>query len=186
MANSRPARLQEKSQKYLRAHFGSSSPPVYKECKLNACVALFAGGTPYPTIANQRLFQVLSSGYRLEKPPMCTEETWEFFFAFFDIETFLIRQCEQKNTLSCMVRIKPFKKIQILICCLCTFPIEVVGRICESTIRFILCDHVFNSRNGMTGRNLIVITFRSQHRCNSLLKCFLLKDWAKLLKHFSI
>ena len=131
--NSRPARLQERSQNWLRAHFGSSSPPVYKECKLNVRVALFAGGTPYPTIANQRLFQVLTSGYRLEKPPMCTEETWEFFFALFDIETILIRQCEQKNTLSCMRRVKPFKhakiKMQILNFCTCTFPIEVVGRI---------------------------------------------------------
>ena len=64
----------------------------------------------------------------------CAQKKREnFFFALFDIETILIRQCEQKNTLSCMVRVKPFKhpeiKMQILNFCTCTFPIEVVGRI---------------------------------------------------------
>ncbi|CAH3159794.1 unnamed protein product [Porites lobata] len=66
------------------------------------------GGTPYPTIANQRLFQVLSSGYRLEKPPMCTEETYElmrlcwhekpaerpsFTFIHEQLEQMMLRHC---------------------------------------------------------------------------------------------
>ena len=43
--------------------------------------------------------------------------------------------------------LNPSIKIQILICCPYTFSIEVVGRIWEVSIRFILCDHVLYSHD---------------------------------------
>ncbi|KAL9957968.1 hypothetical protein ACROYT_G034928 [Oculina patagonica] len=35
------------------------------------------GGTPYPTISNQRLLRVLKAGYRMEKPQICSDEMYE-------------------------------------------------------------------------------------------------------------
>ena len=38
------------------------------------CILVNQGGTPYPTITNQRLPTALNSGYRMGKPDMCSEE----------------------------------------------------------------------------------------------------------------
>ena len=35
---------------------------------------LFLGGTPYPAISNLELLGALKSGYRMEKPQMCSDE----------------------------------------------------------------------------------------------------------------
>lgn len=32
------------------------------------------GGTPYPTVPGQYMYQHLSAGHRMEKPPCCTLE----------------------------------------------------------------------------------------------------------------
>ena len=109
MANSRPARLQEKSQKYLRAHFGSSSPPVYKECKLNVLPCLQEALHILPSPIRD-FFKSSAVDIDWRSLPCAQKKRKNFFFALFDIETFLIRQCEPRNTLSCMVRVKPFKK----------------------------------------------------------------------------
>ena len=37
-------------------------------------LSLYLGGTPYPTISNSKLFGALKSGYRMEKPQMCSDE----------------------------------------------------------------------------------------------------------------
>lgn len=36
------------------------------------------GGNPYPGIAPERLFNLLKTGYRMEKPENCTEEMWVY------------------------------------------------------------------------------------------------------------
>ena len=35
---------------------------------------IYPGGTPYPTISNQRILKALNSGYRMEKPQICSDE----------------------------------------------------------------------------------------------------------------
>ncbi|PFX14962.1 Fibroblast growth factor receptor 1-A [Stylophora pistillata] len=40
------------------------------------------GGTPYPTISNQRLLKALNSGHRMEKPQICSDDMYD-----------LMRQC---------------------------------------------------------------------------------------------
>jgi len=47
---------------------------------------LTIGGTPYPTISNHELLGALKSGYRMEKPQMCSDEMYE-----------LMRQCWMEN-----------------------------------------------------------------------------------------
>ncbi|XP_020617104.1 tyrosine-protein kinase receptor Tie-1-like [Orbicella faveolata] len=47
---------------------------------------LTIGGTPYPTISNHELLGALKSGYRMEKPQMCSDEMYE-----------LMRQCWTEN-----------------------------------------------------------------------------------------
>ena len=33
-----------------------------------------SGGTPYPTLTNRELCQLLKTGYRMERPDMCCDE----------------------------------------------------------------------------------------------------------------
>ena len=40
----------------------------------NILLSLYLGGTPYPTISNHKLFGALKTGYRMEKPQMCSDE----------------------------------------------------------------------------------------------------------------
>jgi len=47
---------------------------------------LTIGGTPYPTINNHELLGTLKSGYRMDKPQMCSDEMYE-----------LMRQCWKEN-----------------------------------------------------------------------------------------
>jgi len=47
---------------------------------------LTIGGTPYPTISNHKLLGALKSGYRMDKPQMCSDEMYE-----------LMRQCWKEN-----------------------------------------------------------------------------------------
>ena len=37
-------------------------------------LSLSLGGTPYPTISNHELLGALKSGYRMDKPQMCSDE----------------------------------------------------------------------------------------------------------------
>jgi len=47
---------------------------------------LTIGETPYPTISNHELLGALKSGYRMDKPQMCSDEMYE-----------LMRQCWKEN-----------------------------------------------------------------------------------------
>jgi len=42
------------------------------------------GGTPYPTVPHERLFEILREGHRMDKPPCCS-----------DAQYALMRQCWQ-------------------------------------------------------------------------------------------
>ncbi|XP_073255278.1 tyrosine-protein kinase receptor Tie-1-like [Porites lutea] len=35
------------------------------------------GGVPYPTLTNSELYRLLSTGYRMERPDMCTDDVYE-------------------------------------------------------------------------------------------------------------
>ena len=61
--------------------------------------------------------------------------------------------------------LNPRNKIEILICCPYSFPIEVVGEVGKTLSKFISCDHVLNPHDhsvvqsiAITQRNLILIT----------------------------
>ena len=34
------------------------------------------GGVPYPTLSNIELCRLLKTGYRMERPEMCSDEVW--------------------------------------------------------------------------------------------------------------
>ena len=64
--------------------------------------------------------------------------------------------------------LNPRIKIEILIFCPYSFPIEVVGEVGKTLSKFILCDHVLNSHDrsvlqsiDITRRNLMLITLRA-------------------------
>ncbi|CAH3188965.1 unnamed protein product [Porites lobata] len=35
------------------------------------------GGVPYPTLANSELYRLLGTGYRMERPDMCSDDVYE-------------------------------------------------------------------------------------------------------------
>ena len=37
---------------------------------------LSSGGVPYPTLTNTELFRLLGTGYRMERPDMCSDEVY--------------------------------------------------------------------------------------------------------------
>ena len=44
------------------------------DCNLNYSELLFKGGIPYPGISNKEFAKLLKTGYRMEKPDMCSDE----------------------------------------------------------------------------------------------------------------
>ncbi|KAJ7388501.1 hypothetical protein OS493_037226 [Desmophyllum pertusum] len=42
------------------------------------------GGVPYPTFTNPELYRLLKTGYRMERPDMCSDEVYELMFECWD------------------------------------------------------------------------------------------------------
>ena len=38
----------------------------------------FPGGVPYPTLTNTELYRLLGTGYRMERPDMCSDDVYVF------------------------------------------------------------------------------------------------------------
>lgn len=38
---------------------------------------LFLGGSPYPLLTNKELMRLIQTGYRMEKPELCSDHVYE-------------------------------------------------------------------------------------------------------------
>ncbi|XP_073255568.1 uncharacterized protein [Porites lutea] len=47
------------------------------------------GGVPYPTLTNSELYRLLSTGYRMERPDMCTDDVYELISHCWDEDPYI-------------------------------------------------------------------------------------------------
>ena len=42
----------------------------------NRIIIFLPGGVPYPTLTNTELYRLLGTGYRMERPDMCSDDVY--------------------------------------------------------------------------------------------------------------